>query len=235
MLLKNGIRQIDFYGDSYIRHIYAAMLITLNGNYATGSLLQPRGSRCRFNAQFSEKRCNLDKLNRKGIVCNGQVTLNAKLSAADNAACNGRSGSVVLFSAGNHAIGSEEQKLLRNGVNNASIYQQHFQQALCPRLRKTDHLCSLWWISTHRRVAAMFPDEEVEVVHQYNLQMRDFFDAGQCGKVNYIDVYNMTASLAQRHETHYAGMTYDNVHWGFEINLVKVQIVLNALAAGGKL
>ena len=37
-LVDAGIRNIDFHGDSYMRQIYAAVLITLNGNYRNGSI-----------------------------------------------------------------------------------------------------------------------------------------------------------------------------------------------------
>lgn len=37
-----------FYGDSYMRHIYAAMLITLNGNYESGSLANSGDINCHW-------------------------------------------------------------------------------------------------------------------------------------------------------------------------------------------
>jgi hypothetical protein len=75
----------------------------------------------------------------------------------------------------------------------------------------------------------MYRDETAALVHGYNLRMRAFFDSGACGPVGYIDVYNMTAALVRKHTSEARDMTYDNVHWGYEVNLVKAQIVLNAL------
>jgi len=57
--------------------------------------------------------------------------------------------------------------------------------------------------------------------------MRAFFDSHHCGPINYIDVYNMTLGLQNRTEA--VDMSYDRVHWGMEVNLVKAQIILNAL------
>ena len=37
-LVKKGIKKILFSGDSYMRQIYAATLITLNGDYKHGSI-----------------------------------------------------------------------------------------------------------------------------------------------------------------------------------------------------
>jgi len=49
--------------------------------------------------------------------------------------------------------------------------------------------------------------------------------------VNYVDVWNMTESLALNHAEAADPMTYDKVHWSMEVNLVKTQILLNALAS----
>ena len=50
--------------------------------------------------------------------------------------------------------------------------------------------CSVWWVSTHYRLRAVYDDERAENVYNYNRGMRAFFDAGnRCGPVNYIDVY----------------------------------------------
>jgi hypothetical protein len=87
----------------------------------------------------------------------------------------------------------------------------------------------VWWISTHHRVRGYFEDETPERVEGFNEGMREYFDQGRCGNVNYIDVYNMTSRLVNDHNSEARTMTYDNVHWGMEVNLIKAQIVLNAL------
>jgi hypothetical protein len=145
-------------------------------------------------------------------------------------------GSVVLWSFGNYKVG----RFGRAGVNNASLYQQFFQRDICdysgargkdrPALN-IGQPCSVWWVSTHYRMRAYFEDEKPEVVRQYNEEMRRFFEAGQCGPVNFVDVYNMTASLATLHTSDAEKMTYDGVHWGMEVNLVKAQIIINALVS----
>jgi hypothetical protein len=61
--------------------------------------------------------------------------------------------------------------------------------------------------------------------------MRAFFDGGGCGPVNYIDVYNLTSTLAMELREEAERMTYDGVHWGMEVNLLKAQIILHALAS----
>ena len=49
---------------------------------------------------------------------------------------------------------------------------------------------------------------------RYNVGMRDFFEAGHCGGVHVVDVFNMTHALVTElpaEET--LPLTYDSVHW----------------------
>ena len=47
--------------------------------------------------------------------------------------------------------------------------------------------------------------------------------------MNYIDVFNMTDSLVVQHDAEARKMTWDQVHWSYEVNLIKAQIIINAL------
>ena len=49
---------------------------------------------------------------------------------------------------------------------------------------------------------------------RYNVGMRGFFEAGHCGDVHVVDVFNMTHALVTElpvEET--LPLTYDSVHW----------------------
>jgi len=86
-LVKKGIKKIVYYGDSYVRQIYAAMLITLNGNYATGSIADPaKAPHCKYQTLFQEKHCNYWNLNHYGVVCDGRVILDPLLSSIRDSA-----------------------------------------------------------------------------------------------------------------------------------------------------
>jgi hypothetical protein len=145
-------------------------------------------------------------------------------------------GTVALWSFGNHKLGPG-----RSGVNDPVAFQNFFEGNICPVMRENESRytgsvgpadrCSVWWLSTHYRFQQHFPDESPDAVRSYNLGMRDYFDAKKCGNVNYIDVYNMTARLTTEHRDEADQLTHDKVHWGYEVNLVKAQIVLNALIA----
>lgn len=232
-LVERGVRKVYFLGDSYMRHIYAAMMIFFTGDYRAGSLADPEGqTNCHYQRQFFEKRCNSHLLQQNGTICGGRVYLDPVLHGFDNLhQCERSKGTVMLWSFGNHKLSKG-----RYGVNNATAYQMHFNN-ICRAVTTTtppitgqfDDHCSIWWISTHARRIGWFGDEFPEVVRDFNTGMRGFFDAKGCGHVNYIDVFNMTTTLLSERPSDAEHLTFDNVHWGMEVNLLKVQIIVNAL------
>lgn len=228
-----GIKRIFFHGDSYMRHIYAAMMIFFKDDYRSGSLSEPENNKnCHYQRQFFEKRCNSQLLDRNGTVCNGKLYLDPKLHGLENLDhCKHENGTVNLWSFGNHKLSKG-----RYGVNNATAYQLFFNNICHSIATSSMHIngqyntpCSTWWVSTHARRIGWFGDEFPEVVRDFNVGMREFFDSKKCGHVNYIDVHNMTSALVQELPSEAERLTFDNVHWGMEINLVKIQIILNAL------
>ena len=235
-LVAKGIKKILFYGDSYLRHVYAAMLITLNGNYESGSMADPKkDENCKYHELFNEKRCNYFNLNHYGTVCDNRLYLDPLLTDFNDKECGKKEdGTVALWSVGNHAIGKG-----RYGVNNAVAYKDQFLKGNCPTLLNNKeiytgtadgtHKCSIWWLSTHQRLQQHYPDESPEQIQQYNLDMRQFMESGDCGNVNYIDVFNMTDSLTMQHREESHRLTWDKVHWSMEVNLIKAQIIINAL------
>jgi hypothetical protein len=234
-LVAKGIKKVFFFGDSYMRQMYAALLITLKGDYRYGSIASATNSpECEYQRQFFEKRCGTRELNHYGIVCDGRVILDPLLHGIDNLNhCQSEEGTVNLWSFGNYKLGHNG----REGVNNATLYQRFFEANICPALKSSSdkfpgdfkHGCSTWWISTHHRLRAYFDDEKAEVVKHYNKEMRAYYDSGACGPVNYIDVFNATERLSHLHEAEQ--MTYDGVHWGMEGNMIKAQIIINALVS----
>lgn len=260
LLEREGIRKIYFVGDSYMRHIYQAMMITLSGDFEQGSV--PAHIRehekynkmdCAYHRQFIAKNCSDEDRFRPTFVCpensGGSVEMipykEFYYSMENLNHCrDDAEGTVTLWTGGNHAIGRG-----RNTVNNYETYQWKYNETICPVNRKiSPHIkgagpagsfkqrCSLWWVSTHYRLHAYFREEIPLRVIEFNEYMRMFMEDGHdCGNVNYIDVYNMTEKLATNVTHDAKPLSYDSVHWSMEVNLMKVQLLLHAFAnAGGE-
>lgn len=230
-LIDKNITKITFHGDSYMRQIYTGMLILLKGNYRNGSLIQDPGSiGCEYYKQLYEKRCGVQQLNHDGRVCGGKVLLDPLFHGIQNlhfCSPTENNHNIAVFSFGNHKTRSGNGG--RWGVNNATIHQEMFSGSTCPALSEPPKNCKVYWVSTHYRLISWFSDETVEVIKEFNEHMRNFFEERKCGKTTgYIDVYNMTAQLALHHRHDAEQMTFDRVHWGFQVNLLKAITLLNA-------
>ena len=255
-LISRGIESIYFFGDSYMRQIYAATLISLNGNYRNGSLsrgVDGDGIGCSFREQFNEKRCGVHQLQRDGKVCNKKLHLHfmqqdmMKLDVCINRRDSPPGSAVVLFSQGNHHLVTGNGG--RVGVNDPKLHANMYEKLFCPQLRahannveknQLDELssCSFWWMSTHQRIIGWFDDEKPNIISNFNHGMRHFFESGKCGDFNYIDVFNMTQSLitgftldatSEENKQKSLSVSYDYVHFGMEVNLMKAQALLNGL------
>ena len=68
-------------------------------------------------------------------------------------------------------------------------------------------------------------------IRHFNVGMRNFFTAGNCGPSHVVDVFNMTDALVTNLTNEAVGQTYDSFHWKMPINLIKAQILFNELEA----
>ena len=142
-LISKGITNIYFHGDSFMRQIYAAMMITLTGDYQGGSLANAtRVPECANHQQFNEKRCSTRELNHYGRVCGGKVILDPLLTGfTDLSICGSSNGSVVLWSFGNYKVTKNGRyPFVRYGVNNASAYAEFFEEGICKRLNTESYI-----------------------------------------------------------------------------------------------
>lgn len=235
VLLEKRFTKVLFHGDSYMRHIYQAAVLTLTGNYRNGSLISPDPN-CEYHNLFNEKRCSTEMSITEMIVCNGKITLNnyeAHMEVPDY-----DPERLVLWSEGNHPK-RQEGDSQRYGINDATVYSNHFLKSkyngtvrshrLCPQQKLDRFDRRTFWVSTHARARILHNDETYDRIKSFNLKMRQFMESGKCGPMGYIDVYNMTDYLLTNFPTDAAYMTFDEAHWGMEVNLEKVQIILNVI------
>ena len=235
VLKKLGVQQMLFYGDSYMRHIFAAMTASFSGDET-------------LYVKYMHKKWFEDAY--KCSFCSGVVGSLHNTPSADKSSrifrkpslfTSGgiKTGSAVVFlSYGNHGLGKDEiykpprtcrnPSVCRYGVNNASVYMEYIRP-ICKVLTKRK--VRVYWVSTHYRLKYYYLDEVPEQVEQFNIDMRRYIESGKCTPTTgYIDVYNMTKSLALSYPGDALQLTPDKVHWGYKVNLIKLQILLNTIA-----
>ena len=201
-----------------MRHMYEGLAIFLSGNYKNGAVPSP--AECAYGHQFSEKRCRLF-LETSSRAC-GNLSLTYKNAPFWGRECSAPS-TWVVWSVGNHPVATHIKD--RGGINNAEAYIESW-----PCVRNQLHNCSLIWMSTHHRMSEGDQVRETYArVEEYNLKIRAFFESGGCGSgIRHVDVYNMTKDLVLLHREEAQFMSFDLAHWGMEVNLNKVQVLLQS-------
>lgn len=230
LLQYAGLKTVHFIGDSYVRQIFAAAVITFTGDYQLGAVTEPT---CSGEAQFEDKNCRKYMITEK-TVCGGNISLSHKLHLNFDGACVHTlcdPGSLIIWGGGAHGISPNKET--RYGVYNAYAYYTR-------RIRVSE-LCRscrpIIWLSTHARPTLpdmyFFDDEDPSYIRTYNQNMRSYIAKGECSNFHFVDVYNMTASLVSKFDRHgikELRVTYDGNHYGRTINLLKVQVLLNYLS-----
>lgn len=244
VLERSGVHTLYFSGDSYMRHIFLGLYYTLSGNYTEGVNLKNSVSFKVTKDSIGIRQVCPQNGNGKGVKMVGDRFMDEgrevekTLNFCDNQEQDG-GGSLILYSVGNHPLNEQ----WRSSVNNFIDYQNKLKSDdnLCannkivnpysgPHQSGLNKSCSLWWVSTHYRMHAYWGEETPERVQEFNEHMKNFFSAKKCGNVNTIDVHDMTACLSKEHRDEALQLTYDKVHWGLEVNLMKAQIILAAFA-----
>ena len=148
LLIERNIDSLYFYGDSFVRQIFAANLITLNGNYKNGSISNEEWARqnnaagCNYHQQFNEKECGIRQLDRDTYICDGKVQIaymeidtgmlhhcSNKNEEMAKLPVEQRKKTVIVYSGGNHKIKPGEGG--RFGVNHAQHHIEHYEDKFC--------------------------------------------------------------------------------------------------------
>jgi hypothetical protein len=83
-----------------------------------------------------------------------------------------------------------------------------------------------------RPFKGQFKGETMADIVAYNYAMKEFFASQQCGHVQYVDVMNMTHMLqlpVLKKNLWTLRLTYDGMHFGRTINLLKAYVILDSL------
>ena len=93
------------------------------------------------------------------------------------------------------------------GMNDAPAHRRHLGRdgELCPYVAAHHAKCRLWWVTTHERLNTIHhpghPIMTHAIVNDFNVGMREWFEAGHCGLTHVVDVYNMTGTPFSPHNS----------------------------------
>ena len=225
-LLKRNITKIRLGGDSFVRHLYVALVLWLSGNYKDGGLKPQHDKVCLFGGQFEEKQCRL-QLGFQKTICNGRIHVSLGYAAWYRPTLQDLVGSdIMIWSGGNHpttgVYGCPPNTVL-NGQNHAGMVDKAVLSKVCiPSFRQLASK-KLFWVHPHEHIVAHCWYETNTYTGLYvrnmNMKLQTTCDIPLTHILE--EPRRITSALLNRTEAN--DMTYDGMHWGMEVNLLKIQ------------
>ena len=228
-LLERNITKIRFGGDSFVRHLYVALVLWLSGNYRDGALRPQHDKICLYGGQFEEKRCRL-QLGLQKTICDGKIRVSLGYGAWYRPVLQDLvANDIMIWSGGNHpttgVYGCPQNRVL-NGQNHAGMVDKAVLSKVCvPAFRQLAKK-KLFWIHPHEHIVAHCWYETNAYTEQYVREMNTKLQH-TCGlPLSHLlaEPRRITSALVNRSEAN--DMTYDGMHWGMEVNLLKIQSTL---------
>lgn len=230
-LVEKEKKVIFILGDSYMRHIFQAMVSLISGNTQAGSLKMDNDciQKCQGVGQFYKHGCASDCIVLRHLLCGGLIQIHF-IPHTPPSVNYCTPNSVQLWSEGNHPINGDKG----HEYNNATYWTQKFNSldyGMCTYLKNAEsHECNLYWISSHQRLNKFNPNEDEKLTKTFNGGMYKYFEGFKnCGSnTKYADTYDFTHDLIKNYPVEAAAASPDGIHWGLSVNLIKaVRIIID--------
>ena len=226
-------KTILFVGDSFVRSAFVATALLLSGDYQKGALNNDHDHICEYGGQFEEKGCRL-QLEFTRSVCGGAVALRHKYQAWPTITQQELNEvDYVIWGAGNHPVNLNYST--RYGVLNASIVGSEKLAHTCKDLADSQ-LQKIFWLDPHARLNSISlpwlatPDEQINRLYRFHTEMPgQLFLHCKIPRARFISSWNATFDLIKNFRKDAKNMTYDGVHWGMSVNLLKADQIIQAI------
>ncbi|XP_076441316.1 uncharacterized protein LOC143280522 [Babylonia areolata] len=206
-----------FIGDSYVRHVYTALLLAVRGDEMSGAILPhaPPGIRaaCHSIYMFTEKLCR-HWLDRDATVCQGGTRVRFFEYVYIRQAADIHRTVLPLLNVSRRSL-----VFLGTGVHDNFRAEETKVKVLRPlleRLGGNRTYPRVLWAATHAPgmlKTPRIPEQNAESVVRYNREMEQFLKRWG---VSVFDTFNMTDGV----------MSFDGAHYGLGVNRVKVRVLL---------
>jgi hypothetical protein len=209
------------------------MTLLLSGDYQKGALRPNHDLLCEYDGQFEEKTCRL-QLSFSGSVCNQAVSLAHKYAAWPTITKQESDRyDYIIWGAGNHPVNLNYET--RYGVLNASIVGSDKLKPTCEVLSDAA-VSKIFWLDNHVRFDSVYlpdkvhKDESFEHAYQYHVDMpNELLKQCRMPSSRIISSWNATLDLVTNLKSDAENMTYDQVHWGMSVNLLKAEQIIHAI------
>lgn len=228
-VLSDNFSSVTFIGDSLVRHMFSSLLILLTKDKENGALLTQikpiEKEICSGENQFTDSACH-----KKLVMYWNDIKINPKY-------CHGnkrpRLSFIEAYNVKHYNLAYDELKerlseekplvVLGIGVHDNFNYTTVINDYLSPivDMRNTaERKGTFIWLNTHSS-GPLKPNQFREIqgnkkIKIFNKILRDF-----CNEKNIMlmDTFNFTRGIH----------SFDGTHYGYEINRLKIQILLNSL------
>ena len=204
----------------------------ITGDYFAGSLT-PAHNRdwCGGANQFREKMCTNKETSREHYACDGDVHTVYHPLATDPSNFPAKPNSLMIMHEGGHPVFYIYQNNAANGANNVTAYTNKYTRywGLCNTTLSYPERSNVIYMSHHRRPRdGRHAWESYPAIKAFSEGMKDWFaTTNECNIRHYVDVLNMTSDMGHFSSDVWKDLSYDMVHFGRSVNLLKIQMILN--------
>ena len=229
-LLSNHLSSAVFIGDSLVRHLYSAMLLILTGDPLYGALKTdtPKAKRriCRGDGQFLDSMCQKNTLMRwreiasQQSFCGNKAKFKISFIQAYNTerahyvfstvtSLLNQVGAVIFLGIGIH-----------DNFNSTKVIENYLEPTLKIASRSTNGWPRIVWLTAHSagplKPLNFNKHQSNAVILSYNRKLTEFCESHG---IAVFDTFNMTLGVH----------SFDGTHFGFGVNILKAQVLLNHL------
>jgi hypothetical protein len=227
LLAGAGVTDIRLCGDSYMRHVYQALVMVLQGDYRYAAVPESAGDQCAGERQFRSDQCRAHVL-REASACHGQLRVAYTGEFYCNQWYRGDPDSTALFvvSGGSHPVHGNYTS--RYGVNDPQAASRWVLSECCARRVLRSNMV---FLMPHARASWRHRDECPERVRRLvaglYAPLRE-----RCGIHRIVNPHAFTAELvavAGGNASLLHLLSPDGMHWGRAVNVLKAwQLVAEA-------
>ena len=231
-ILRNHFTSVTFIGDSLVRHIFSSLLILLTQDRQYGALLndikQVEKEICSGENQFTDSACH-----KKLIMYWKDIKKNPRYCSGMSMDSKPRLSFVEAYNAKHYHLAHEELKerlmekrplvILGIGVHDNFNYTKVIHNYLSPLVKMrgpNNDQSTFIWLNTHSS-GPLKPTQFQELQGNKNIKIFNKALKKYCDNNNIMmmDTFNFTKGIH----------SFDGTHYGYEINRLKTQILLNSL------